>query len=60
MHPALTPALDEIVRDLDLLVFELETESSADLEQLEAERERMRRTLERLRDRLDDLVQQHR
>jgi len=52
--------LDEVARDLDLLVFRLEAaENGSDpqaVEELLRQRKRLRRDLERLRDRLQDVV----
>lgn len=46
----------EIARDLDMVVFKLEREPADDRDDLEAERHRLRKELEELRDRLNDLV----
>ncbi len=48
--------LDDVVRDVDLVVFRLER-SEADPERWKAERQEVRRELERLRDRLSDLLE---
>lgn len=46
---------EDISRDLDLVVFQLER-TPVDTESLKIERKALRRELERLRDRLNDLV----
>ena len=48
--------VDEIARELDMVVFQLEQGGDADVERLRAERREMRRQLEQLRDRLQDLA----
>jgi len=48
--------LDDVVRDVDLVVFRLER-SDTDPERWQAERKEIRRELERLRDRLSDLLE---
>ena len=48
--------MDEIARELDMVVFQLEQGGDADVERLRAERREMRRQLEQLRDRLQDLA----
>lgn len=48
--------LDELHRDLDLVVFALERPAPSELELARAERARLRRDLERLRDRLGELI----
>ena len=50
--------VDEIARELDLVVFELEqVKADADEAALREERRLLRRRLERLRERLQDLAQ---
>jgi len=51
-----TLQLAEIARDLDMVVFRLERPAAEDRETLEAERARVRRDLEDLRDQLNDVV----
>jgi hypothetical protein len=51
-----TFSVEEIAHDLDMLVFRLETAQPEDKEELLRERARLRRELERLRDRLNDLA----
>lgn len=46
---------EDISRDLDLVVYRLE-QTPSDKDALTRERKQLRRELERLRDRLDDLV----
>lgn len=48
--------VDEAARELDLLVYRLEQAPPADADALTAERRRLRRDLEKLRDRLGDLA----
>lgn len=48
--------LDAITRDLDMVVFELERPPADDAAGLLEERRKRRRQLERLRDRLQDLL----
>lgn len=50
--------LDEVTRDLDLLVYRLESAPGREVDEatLLAERRRLRRDLEKLRDRLQDLA----
>jgi hypothetical protein len=55
--------LEDLARDLDMVVFRLEREAAADdadveaeLKRILAERRRMRRDLEGLRDRLEELA----
>lgn len=48
--------VDEVARELDLLVYRLEQPPAADTDALTAERKRLRRDLEKLRDRLGDLA----
>ena len=48
--------LDDVVRDLDLIVFSLERPAGTDTAARDAERARLHRELERLRERLDDLA----
>ena len=50
-------ALDEIARDLDMVVFKLEL-SVQDEAKLQTERAEIRRQLERLRDRLQAIAEQ--
>lgn len=47
--------VDEIGRDLDLVVFALERAPEGEDDEAKARREALRRQLERLRDRLQDL-----
>ncbi len=54
MNPEHTWAVEEISRELDMVVFRLE--QSTDADKLLAERREVRRQLERLRDRLQDLA----
>jgi hypothetical protein len=56
MNPETAWALDEITRELDLVVFQLEQRGADDLEGARRERSSTRRQLERLRDRLQDLT----
>ena len=49
-------ALDELVRELDMLVYQLEGEVEIDLERMQRERSAIRREVERLRDTLWDVV----
>lgn len=58
MDPGLTARLDEIMYELDMLVFRLERDPPHDVEALLAERRRLRRELERLRDELGALVRE--
>jgi hypothetical protein len=51
-----TRELEELVRDLDMVVYRLERPVPDGPEAAGAERRRIRRELERLRDQLDDLV----
>lgn len=48
--------LEEIARDLDLVVFRLERALPEEAEKADAERKRVRRELESVRDRLQDVV----
>ena len=48
--------VEELARDLDLLVFELERAAPDDVLKLQMERAVLRRNLERLKVRLDDLA----
>lgn len=48
--------LDELLHELDMLVFRLEREPNPDRDALLAERQRLRRDLEHLRDQVADLV----
>lgn len=54
-NPRLAQDLDELHRDLDLVVFALERRPE-DLETARKERARARRELELLRDRLGELI----
>ena len=56
MPRPLASRLDELLHELDMLVFRLEREPDADRGALIAERSRLRRDLERLRDQVADLV----
>lgn len=60
MTPQQRRNLDVVARDLDLLVYRLEHEESPEgpeaLERMKASRRTLRRDLEHLRDRLQDLV----
>ncbi|RME28385.1 MAG: hypothetical protein D6798_02500 [Deltaproteobacteria bacterium] len=49
-------AVEDIARDLDLLVFRLERPPARDAEGIAVERVRLRRELEQLRDRLQDVA----
>ncbi len=49
--------VEELARDLDLLVFELERGAPDDVLKLQMERAVLRRNLERLKVRLDDLAE---
>jgi hypothetical protein len=50
-------AVDDVARELDLLVFDLEQAGHAPADAaVLAERDRLRRRLERLRDRLQDIA----
>lgn len=49
--------VEELARDLDLLVFELERASPDDVLKLQTERAVLRRNLERIKVRLDDLAE---
>lgn len=49
--------VEELARDLDLLVFELERTPPDDVLKLQMERAVLRRNLERLKVRLDDLAE---
>ena len=51
-----TRTLEEIARDLDLVVYRLERPSTRDQEGVDLERVRLRRELEQVRDRLQDVV----
>jgi hypothetical protein len=53
---AIASNIDDIARDLDLLVYRLEVDSPRDADAVSAERKRLRRELESLRERLEDLV----
>jgi hypothetical protein len=48
--------VDEIARELDLVVFRLERSGPDDPEPVVAERRRIRKELEQLRDRLSDVA----
>jgi len=48
--------LDDIRHDLDMVLFKLEQPPAEDAPQLLIERKQLRRDLERLRDRLDDVL----
>ena len=48
--------IDEIARDVDLLVYRLERPPALDAEGVRLERVRLRRELELIRDRLQDAV----
>jgi len=54
----LAAKLDEVMHDLDMLVFHLEREPSTELEMLHRERNRTRKELERLRDQVADLLRE--
>ncbi len=54
--PRVVAELDTLLRDLDLVVFRLERELPPDADRLRADRRHVRRELERLKDRLDELV----
>ena len=56
MPRPLASRLDELLHELDMLVFRLEREPSPDRDALQAERLRVRRDLERLRDGVADLL----
>jgi len=56
MARPLASRLDELLHELDMLVFRLEREPNPDRDALLAERQRLRRDLERLRDQVADLV----
>jgi len=56
MPRPLASRLDELLHELDMLVFRLEREGNPDRDALMAERQRLRRDLERLRDQVADLV----
>lgn len=49
------PSLEEITRDLDLVVFRLERAPPEGISELLHERQRLLKELESLRDRLEDL-----
>ena len=49
-------ALEDLVREVDLLVFKVEGEPTADVDVLVHERGEVRRELERVREQLEDLV----
>ncbi|MFT4622312.1 MAG: HAMP domain-containing protein [Myxococcota bacterium] len=53
MPPYLRRELDEVARELDLLVFQLERPASRDLQ---SEREHLRRELERLGQQLEEAL----
>lgn len=55
MSAALSRQLEDLAQDLDMLVFRLERAPSEEREALLAERARLRRELEKVRDRLRDL-----
>jgi hypothetical protein len=55
MTPETSLAIDEVARELDLVVFQLE-QRGGDEEALRKERQGVRRQLERLRDRLQELA----
>ncbi|MCB9682710.1 MAG: hypothetical protein H6733_14690 [Alphaproteobacteria bacterium] len=48
--------LDELARDVDMIVFELEVAPPAEPAGLVDERQRLRKRLERVRERLQDLA----
>ena len=52
----LQTSIESIAHDLDMLVFSLETSKHEDIESLLSEKARLRRELERLHERLVDLV----
>lgn len=60
MTPDQRRTLDDLCRDLDLLVYRIEAADSepspSDIQDLLSQRKRLRRDLERLRDRLQDVV----
>ena len=47
--------INDVIRELDLVVFQLERKPPADESARDAERKRMRRELERLKEVLEDL-----
>ncbi len=49
-------SLDELHRDLDLVVFALERPASEEADKAKQERARIRRDLERIRDSLGELI----
>lgn len=49
-------SLETVARDLDLVVFRLERDGPPDAEALRAERKRLRRELEALRERIEDVA----
>ncbi|MBW1880088.1 MAG: hypothetical protein JRI25_19790 [Deltaproteobacteria bacterium] len=56
--PRLAAKLDEVMHDLDMLVFRLEREPSLDLGVLHRDRNHVRQELERLRDQVADLLRE--
>jgi len=56
VSPELARALDDLARDLDLVVFRLEVDPPSDPERAAQERRRLRRDLERLRERVEKLA----
>ena len=56
MSAALSRQLEDLAQDLDMLVFKLERAPSEERESLLRERARLRRELEKVRDRLRDLA----
>lgn len=56
MPRPLASRLDEVLHELDMLVFRHEREPAVDREALLAERQRTRRELERLRDQVADIL----
>jgi len=56
-HPT-AARLDELMHEIDMLVFRLEREPAQELERLHAERRRLRHELERLRDEVGELIRQ--
>jgi hypothetical protein len=56
MRASPSDTLAEVVRELDLVIFQLERRPPADEAARDAERKRMRRELERLKEILEDLT----
>ncbi len=56
MASRLHARLDDLLHEVDMIVFRLERDAAPTVEALQAERARLRRELERLRDQIGELI----